>query len=62
VLRESPHHDPHREAMDAYEGHVGLQRVFCTSLHGTIRIFGLADGSRRISRQRQDPGSCRFEG
>jgi competence protein ComEC len=62
VLRESPHGHPHDEAMDAYEGHVSRERVFCTSLHGTIRIFGFEDGSRRVSRQRHDPGSCRFEG
>jgi beta-lactamase superfamily II metal-dependent hydrolase len=60
VLRASPHGHPHGEAMDAYEAHVTRQRVFCTSLHGTIRIFGFEDGTRRVTRQRADTGSCRF--
>ena len=48
VLAASPFGHPHSSAMDAYEKSVGASNIHCTSRHGTIRIFGNADGSHRI--------------
>ena len=41
------HGHPHSAAMDTYEGHVGQNRVYCTSGMGTIRVYGRRDGKVR---------------
>ena len=48
------------EAMTAYENVVGGDNIHCTSRHGTVRIFGFADGHHRIVHQFSSDDSCRF--
>lgn len=51
---------PHSEAMTAYENAVGQNNIHCTSRHGTIRIFGFADGrAHRVLHQFASTQSCR---
>lgn len=57
---ESRHDHPHPEAMTAYEAAVGENRIYCTSRHGTVRVYGRPNGSFRIFRQSDNEGSCRF--
>ena len=56
----STHGHPDPEAMDIYEPAVGIDRVYCTSRMGTIRIYGSANGDYKIFRQFPYTGSCRF--
>ncbi len=51
---------PHTEAMDTYEGHVGTNRVYCTSRMGTLRVYGRQDGTFSVWKQTNFSGSCRF--
>lgn len=60
VKRDSQHDHPHAEAIQAYEDAVGHNRVYCTSRHGTVRVYGFKNGRRRIQRQFRDNGSCTF--
>ena len=54
---------PHAEAVNAYEQAVGGDdRVYCTNRHGTVTIYGYADGRIRIRRQRVTNKSCAFDG
>ena len=60
ALINSQHGHPHPEAVEAYEQAVGHRRVYCTSRHGTIRVYGRRDGKFSIRRQVQDNSSCAF--
>ena len=51
---------PHTGAMDAYETHVGTNRVYCTSRMGTLRVYGRQDGGFSVWKQTPFSGSCRF--
>ena len=51
---------PHTDAMDTYEGHVGTNRVYCTSRMGTLRVYGRQDGGFSVWKQTAFSGSCRF--
>lgn len=54
---------PHDSAVAAYETAVGDEsRVYCTNRHGTVRIYGYADGRIRVSRQRITNKSCVYDG
>jgi len=57
---ESRHSHPNPEAVDAYEAAVGHNRVYCTSRHGTVRVYGYKNGRRRIQKQFKDNASCTF--
>jgi len=54
------HGHPDPEAMDIYEPAVGLNKVYCTSRMGTIRVYGRTDGTSSIFKQERFNGSCRF--
>ena len=60
ALLNSQHGHPHPEAVDAYEQAVGAGRVYCTSRHGTIRVYGRQNGSFSIFKQFQSDSSCAF--
>ena len=60
VRKENTHSHPNLEAIQAYEAAVGHNRVYCTSRHGTVRVYGFKSGRRRIQRQIRDNGSCTF--
>lgn len=62
VLRNSPHGHPHNSAMTVYENAVGEDNIHCTSRHGTVRVYGYADGRQRIFHQFDSDESCRFSG
>ena len=63
VHPESQFDHPHPEAMTIYESAVGADDIHCTSRHGTVRIYGYADGRpHRIFHQFQSDDSCRFSG
>lgn len=63
VHSQSQYGHPHPEAMTIYESAVGTDDIHCTSRHGTIRVYGYADGrSHRIFHQFQSVQSCRFGG
>lgn len=51
---------PHSEAVSAYEQGVGHDRVYCTSRHGTIRVYGREDGTFSVFRQFPSDSSCTF--
>lgn len=52
---------PMPEAVDAYKAATG-GRVFCTNRHGTVRVYGYADGHFTVSRQRITSKSCVYDG
>jgi len=51
---------PHDGAMNIYEPAVGIDRVYCTTRMGTIRIYGWPSGNFRVHKQTPFSGSCRF--
>lgn len=55
------HKHPHAEAVDAYTAAVG-DALHCTNRHGTIRVYGYADGSFRVRRQSTSDKSCTYDG
>ena len=61
VHPESQFDHPHPEAMTIYENAVGADDLHCTSRHGTVRVYGYADGRpHRIFQQFPSDDSCRF--
>ena len=52
---------PMSGAVHAYEAETG-GRVYCTNRHGTIRVYGYADGHFRVARQRLTTKSCVYDG
>jgi competence protein ComEC len=50
---------PHRQAVLAYNV---AANVYCTNRHGTVRVYGFADGRIRVSRQRRTDKSCVYDG
>lgn len=52
---------PHDEAVVAYDS-VTNERVYCTNRHGTIRVYGYANGGIVVRRQRLVEKSCAFDG
>jgi beta-lactamase superfamily II metal-dependent hydrolase len=54
---------PHAGAVAAYEQAVGgRDRLYCTNRHGTVTIYGYADGRIRVRRQRITNKSCAYDG
>jgi beta-lactamase superfamily II metal-dependent hydrolase len=54
---------PHAGAVTAYEQAAGDDDwVYCTNRHGTITIYGYADGRIRVRRQRITNKSCAYDG
>ena len=52
---------PMTAAVQAYDS-VTEGRVYCTNRHGTIRIYGYADGHATIRTQRQPTKGCAYDG
>lgn len=52
---------PQEQAVNAYL-QASNDRLYCTNRHGSIRIFGYADGRVRVYKQRNNHKSCVYDG
>ncbi len=56
------HQHPRPNAVAAYITATSSSHVYCTNRHKTVRVYGKADGSIRVTRQNPISKSCVFDG